>query len=97
MATLAQTFRPPPQIVDAELEGQEVVLLQMESMEYYSLNLTGTRIWRGLKQGCTLAEISQRLHEEFAVEAEHAQRSVLALVAELCQAQLLQPQSVAHS
>ena len=93
MITLAHTFCPHSQVVDTELEGQEVVLLHMESMQYYSLNLTGTRIWRGLKQGVDLGEISRRLQAEFAVEAEQSERSVLALVEGLCQQQLLQPRT----
>jgi len=39
----------------------------------------------------TLREISARLHAEFEVEADRAERSVLALVQELCQPQLVQP------
>ena len=43
------------------------------------------RIWQGLKQGLSLKEISHRLQAEFEVEAERADRSVLALVNELSQ------------
>src|SRR5687767_752605 len=60
MMSLTQQFRPHPEVVDTTLEEQEVVLLQLESMRYYSLNLTGTRIWQGLKQGLSLGEISRR-------------------------------------
>jgi hypothetical protein len=91
MMSLAQQFRPHPEVVETELEGQETVLLQLESSSCYSLNLTGTRIWQGLKQGLTLQEISRRLQAEFAVEEERADQSVLALVEELCQQQLVQP------
>jgi hypothetical protein len=90
MITLGQQFRLHPEVVDTELEGQETVLLQMESATYYSLNLTGTRIWQGLKQGLTLQEISRQLQAEFAVEEERATQSVMALVEELCQQQLVQ-------
>ena len=61
---LAERFRPHPEVVDTELEEQEVVLLHLESMRYYSLNLTGMRIWQGLKQGLSLQEISRRLQAE---------------------------------
>jgi hypothetical protein len=90
MMSLAQRFRPHPEVVDTELEEQEVVLLHLESMRYYSLNLTGMRIWQGLKQGLSLQEISRRLQAEFEVEADRAERSVLALIAELCEQQLVQ-------
>ena len=88
--SLAQRFGLNPEVVDTELEEQEVVLLHLESMRYYSLNLTGMRIWQGLKQGLSLQEISCRLQAEFAVEADRVEHSVVALVAELCEQQLVQ-------
>jgi coenzyme PQQ synthesis protein D (PqqD) len=90
MMDLAQRFRPHPEVVDTELEEQEVVLLHLESLRYYSLNLTGRRIWQGLKQGLSLQEISYRLQAEFEVEEDRAEHSVLALVAELREQQLVQ-------
>jgi hypothetical protein len=79
---------PHPDVVDTELEGQETVLLHLESKLYFSLNPTGTRIWQGLRQELNLQEISRRLQEEFVVQAEQADRSVLALVDELCRHRL---------
>jgi hypothetical protein len=67
------------------------VLLNLESKQYYSLNSTGTRVWQGIKRGLTLQEISRGLQQEFAVEPERANRSVLSLAGELCQ------QRLAHS
>jgi hypothetical protein len=90
MLTLDQSVHPHPEVVDTELEAGETVLLHLESKAYYSLNLTGTRIWQGLKQGLPLREISSRLQAEFAVDAESSNRSVLALVDELSQQQLVQ-------
>jgi hypothetical protein len=90
MVTLTQMVRPHPEVVDTELDTGETVLLQLESTTYYSLNVTGTHIWRGLKQERTLYEISGQLQEVFEVEAERADRSVLALVDELLQHQLVQ-------
>jgi hypothetical protein len=90
MLTLDQKFRSHPEVVDTELDGGEMVLLHLESKTYYSLNLTGMRIWQGLKEGRTLQKISHRLQEEFDIEAERADRSVLALVNELLQKKLVQ-------
>jgi Coenzyme PQQ synthesis protein D (PqqD) len=81
---------PHPEVVDTELDTGETVLLHLESTTYYSLNATGTRIWQGLKRGLPLQEISRQLQEAFEVEAERADRSVLALVNELVQHQLVQ-------
>ena len=89
MVTLTHKVHPHPDVVDTELEGQETVLLHLESKRYFSLNPTGTRIWRGLRQELNLHEISGRLQEEFVVEPEQADGSVLALVDELCRHQLV--------
>jgi hypothetical protein len=80
MITLAQTIQPHPDVVDTALDSQETVLLHLGSKTYYSLNTTGTRVWLGVKQALPLQEISQRLQTEFAVDADKADRSVLALV-----------------
>jgi hypothetical protein len=90
MIRLEQQVRPHPDVVDTDLDGKEVVLLHLDSKTYFSLNLTGTRIWQGLKQGHTLQEISRQLQEAFEVNAERADRSVLTLVRELAQHQLVQ-------
>ena len=87
---LEQRVRPHSQVVDTKLDEGEVVLLHLESKTYYSLNLTGERIWQGLKEGLTLNEISRRLQKEFDVDAERADRSVLDLVTELCEQRIAQ-------
>ncbi len=76
------------EVVDTTLDDGEVVLLNLESKMYYSLNVTGERIWRGLKNGLNLREISRQLQDEFDVDGETAARSVLELVDELCQQRL---------
>ncbi|HWQ69547.1 MAG TPA: PqqD family protein [Patescibacteria group bacterium] len=90
MIVLEQRVCPHPEVVDTELDGGEMVLLHLESKTYHSLNLTGMRIWQGVKEELTLKEVSRRLQEEFEVDADRADRSVLALVTELCQQRLVQ-------
>ena len=90
MVSLAQQVHPHPEVVDTELETGETVLLQLTSKTYFSLNPTGTRIWQGVKRGLTLQVISQQVQTTFAVDAEHADSSVLAFVHELCQHELAQ-------
>jgi Coenzyme PQQ synthesis protein D (PqqD) len=93
MRTLDETVKPHSEVVDTKLDGGEVVLLHLESKIYYSLNPTGERIWQGLKEGLSLREVSQRLQEEFDVDANEADRSVLDLVNELCEQKLALPDS----
>ena len=88
--TLAQHVRPHPEVVDTQLEAGETALLHLESTTYYSLNPTGTHIWQGLKHGLSLQEISDRLQAVFEVDADRANRSVLAFVNELAQHRLVQ-------
>ena len=85
---LDQSIRTHADVVDTKLDDGEVVLLHLESKMYYSLNPTGERVWQGLKEGLSLREISRRLQEEFDVNKEDADRSVLDLVKELCDQQL---------
>ena len=87
---LDQKFRPHPQVVDTKLDEGEVALLHLESKIYFSLNLTGERIWQGLKEGLTPRDISQRLQTEFAVNADAADSSVAELINELSQQKLVQ-------
>ena len=91
MITLDQRMRPHPDVVDTDLDGGETALLHLETKTYFSLNATGSRIWQGLKEGLTLAEVSRRLQKEFRIDAEGAAASVLRVAAELAEAKLVQP------
>ena len=95
MDNLDQRIQPHPQVVDTTLDDTEVVLLHLDSKTYYSLNLTGGRVWRGLKEGLTLREISDRIQAEFDVDADEANRSVLELADELCANKLAAPETTA--
>jgi hypothetical protein len=88
MVTLDQKVAPHSEVVDTKLDDGEVVLLHLESKTYYSLNPAGERIWQGLKGGLSLREISGRLQEEFDVDEDAADRSVLDLVNDLCEQKL---------
>jgi hypothetical protein len=90
---LDEKVRPHSEVVDTKLDEGEVALLHLESKMYYSLNPTGERIWQGLKDGVSLGEISRLLQEEFEVDAEAADKSVLDLVNELCEQKLAVPDS----
>jgi predicted Rdx family selenoprotein len=90
MLTLDQTVRPHPEVVDTPLDTGEVVLLHLARKTYYSLNVTGAQIWQGVKDGLTLQAISLELQARYAVEPGHADRSVLTLMADLLDQQLVQ-------
>jgi hypothetical protein len=90
MLTLDHRLRPHPDAVDTELDTNELVLLHLQSKTYYSLNLTGMRVWQGVKEGLSLGEISRRLQREFEVDAKQADSSVLRIADELSRERLIQ-------
>jgi hypothetical protein len=87
---MERQLRPHPDVVDTEVDEGETVLLHLSTKTYYSLNRTGARIWQGVKHGLSVAQIGQSLQAEFAVEADHAERSVRTLLDDLVQQGLVQ-------
>lgn len=83
MLTWDQRLQPHPEVVDTEIGADEIALLHLETKHYFSLNLTGVRIWRAMQEGLSLREIARRLQDEFDVDAKQAERSVLGLLDEL--------------
>ena len=68
-------LKPKPGLLMTEIEG-EAVLLDMDSSYYFSLNETGTRIWRGLEDGLTEDEIVDGIVAEWDVTREEATRTL---------------------
>ena len=85
--------KPPPfsipEHVLARKLDDEMVLLNLDSGEYFGLNDTGTRVWELLADGRSRDEVVDRLTEEFEVAAEVASSHVASLCAELLEAGLL--------
>lgn len=83
-------MHPHPDVVDRQLHGNETVLLHLRTRVYYTLNPTGTRIWRGVKRRLTLCQISHRLQTEFSVSREMADLSIMTLIDELRRENLIE-------
>ena len=84
--------RPPfsvPEHVLARKLDDEMVLLNLDSGEYFGLNETGTRVWEMLADGRSREEVVDCLTEEFEVASEVATSHVATLCAELLGAGLL--------
>lgn len=89
MVTLSTKARPDPDVLFTGLRNGESVLLHLGTKTYYSLNETGTRIWRLLAEGLEVGEIGRRLEAEYDVTLEHAQSSVIQLVEALVSEKLV--------
>jgi len=66
-------------LLSTELDG-ELVMMDLESGQYISLDRIGAEIWRGLAQPRKVAELCQSLGERYEAPAEEIERDVLALL-----------------
>lgn len=88
MSTPSFTVQPHPDVVDTEIDEGETALLHLGTKTYFSLNVTGTRIWQGLKRGLSVPELSACLQQDFDVDAARAEECVTRLVDQLLRHQL---------
>ena len=63
--------------------GGEVVILGLQSEEYFSLDGVGTRIWEMIQEPRTVQEILDAILNDYAVEPERGERDLLAVLGEL--------------
>jgi hypothetical protein len=63
--------------------GNEIILLNMKTGSYYSLNPVGSRIWNLLAEKKRPVDAFSSMSEEYDVEPEDLQRDILSLVREL--------------
>ena len=82
---------PSPQghVVFTEFEGDEGVLVDLNSKRYYTLNETATLVWRALEKGLPQDEIVGQLTARYDVTPERAAASIESLLASLRSHQLL--------
>ena len=73
-----------------EVEG-EVVALDLERSEYFSINQSGAQLWAPLVEGTTATSLMQILMERFDIDQEQAARDVDAFLAGLRERNLLEP------
>ena len=69
--------------------GDETVLLNLDSEEFYGLDGVGARVFELLEQPRRLDDVIGRLHSEFDVDLETLIEDVTALVSELVAHKLL--------
>lgn len=72
---------------------EEVVVLDLDSSVYYSLNDTGSRIWELLAAGHPVEKVASLVAEEYGAAAPDVARDADALLKELLRDKLLAPAS----
>ncbi|MCF2949907.1 HPr-rel-A system PqqD family peptide chaperone [Paraglaciecola aquimarina] len=61
----------------------EVVILEPETGDYYTLNETGALMLEGLQQGKDITEIAQDLSRKFSVDNQEIKQDLYQLLTEL--------------
>lgn len=83
MKDLAWRYEPFPDVLCTHLDDGESVLLHLITRQYYTLNETGSHMWRCLEAGKTLAEIIDEFSLEYEIDEDRSQEVVFAYVDEL--------------
>lgn len=84
----SHTFSVPQQVVHETLDG-EVILINLENGNYYSLRDSGSVIWALLGAGHPVGEIGAALSTRFGIPAEEAEQAVAELARALHEEGLL--------
>jgi hypothetical protein len=69
--------------------GEETVILHLVDGVYYGLDPVGTSIWRLLQEPRAVAEIRDRIVEEYDVAPDRCERDLVALLRDLSQRRLI--------
>jgi hypothetical protein len=69
--------------------NDELMLLDLESGQYFSLNAVGTRMWSGLVEGRSPSEIAAALAGDYAVDSQVLLRDCISLADDLLERKLL--------
>jgi hypothetical protein len=72
-----------------EVVDGELVLLNLDSGQYFGLNRTGTRIWELLGSTPHLDDVERVLAEQYRIEPSRARQDLDELIAELERAGLV--------
>lgn len=79
---MSDALEPHPDVFTRRI-GDELVLVQLERSEIFSLNSTGARLWELLTQGFSPMTATARLVAEYDVDEAEVQTEVYALVSRL--------------
>lgn len=94
---LGDRFRVNGPGVTHEVIDGEAVIINLETGNYYSLDLAGAEIWTLLAARASIGSIVERLAQSYACQRSELESAVVALVAQLDREQLIVPCSTAES
>jgi len=85
---LADKIIVSPQVVAREV-GNETVILDLVSGNYFGLDRVGARMWQLIEAGKSLAAVRDAMADEYNVSLEVLERDVLALARDLVEKKLV--------
>ena len=74
---------PLSDVIFTDFDGQEGILVDLNTKQYYRLNETGSVVWRGLEKGNSVDEIVAEIQDTYEVSVDHARASVEKLLSNL--------------
>jgi hypothetical protein len=83
-------IRARPDDLECRATEDELVILDLRTQRYLSLNRTGAELWPLIVEGASQSELTQSLRERYALSEDVAARDVAALVTQLRDADLLE-------
>jgi hypothetical protein len=88
MAVSGQTISRHPDVVDAEVDGERV-LLHCDTGVYYGLNPVGSFIWPLIEQPADIDDLVTKVADNFAVDEATCRSDVAAFIEHLASNGLL--------
>ena len=67
----------------------ELVVLDLDAGEYYSLDAIGARLWEGLQRGLSISEIASAVAKEYDAPADRVLADLVSLAEELVRRHLI--------
>ena len=89
-ADAAVTWRPDPDVVTQQVEG-ETVLVHLQTNEIYALNKTASRAWELLVAGLNRDAVQEELQREFDAAPTEIRNEIDTLISDLVEKKLLRP------
>lgn len=74
---------PVNDIIFTDFDGQEGILVDLNTKQYYRLNETGSLIWRCLEKSNSIDEIVSQMQNTYEVSTDHAVASIERLLLNL--------------
>ena len=89
----SRNVTPVKDVIYTDFDGEEGILVDLNTKQYFRLNETGSMIWRGLEKGRSVEDIVSEMQTAYEVSSEHARASVERLLRNLESNKLI---SVSH-